>query len=142
MARTIRFDDLLDADENEARERAKNKDLEIVINVAGEKEKETKTLTIKMNIFGLLTLSFKEGGSLPGCLTGAFTSLEEVKSALDIWQQARHKEFVIDPEIKRQAAEAAKAPEPTSKETTDTVNVEAGQDNTPVEKKTLSLSNK
>lgn len=143
MARTIRFDDLMDVDEATAQEKAKKKDLEILVDVAGPKETETKTLCVKMNVFGLLSLRFKEGGQLPGCLTGDFTGIEEVRSALDIWRNQRHKEFVLDPEIERQKAAQAPNPAENPEKTEgsgDVVDTTGANQNQVQKKPTLSLN--
>ena len=116
MGRAIKFDELFDTSVEERAEADKRKNtLEISIEVAGAKEVESKTVCVDMTKFGLLKLSFKEGGELPGALQGEFTSIDEVRGALDIWRLSRDAEFaaveVKDPE------EGMKAPAPSTKGT-------------------------
>lgn len=73
--------------------------LEIAIDVAGPKAVEAKTVRCSLDQRGLIQLSFKEGGKLPEILGGRFTTMEEVKTALTIWQARRAKEFVLDENV-------------------------------------------
>ena len=102
MSAAIKFTDL--AAELEPAEKinlndAPKKGLEVIIEVAGPKEVESKTIQLSLDQRGLIKLSFKEGGQLPRLLAGRFTNIEEVKTALVVWQERRAKEFKLDENI-------------------------------------------
>lgn len=98
MSGVLRFDELVT---QPVVEQEPTNTLEISIEVAGPKETEAKTVRCSLDQRGLIKLSFKEGGQLPVLLEGRFTTMEDVKTALSVWQARRAKEFVLDESVER-----------------------------------------
>lgn len=107
MSGTLKFSDLTKAAEETDLQEEK-KGIEIEIEVAGPKELVKRHVKMSLDNRGLIKLCFREGGKLPVLLQGRFTSIEDVKVALTVWQDREAKHFPkpkLEDEIETQGTE-------------------------------------
>jgi hypothetical protein len=104
MSGTLKFSDLTKAvEETDLQEEKKG--IEIEIEVAGPKEMKVRHVKMSLDNRGLIKLCFREGGKLPVLLQGRFTSIEDVKVALAVWQDREAKHFHVEDKIESDNSE-------------------------------------
>lgn len=71
----------------------------VTVDIISPKKTEPKTVVITSNNHGLLSLRFKEGGTLPDILKGDFCSVKDIELSITVYCQRTSKHFNLDTDI-------------------------------------------